>query len=69
MPKGYGYNTGGKKEPKGLAAHGGHATSMAVDITHGGAGMGTAMNPNAKMGTPPPGKGSKGTKSNSTPSS
>lgn len=68
MPKGMGYSTGGKKEPKG--DHGFNAGGNMVNVTSSGAGMGTgAGQPNAKTLPAPGGYGSTGGKSTSTPSS
>ena len=67
MPKGYGYQTGGKHDGKGLAPYD-SGSKGTVDVGANGAGMGTHRRANSKDDTPPGGYGSKGGRSSSTPS-
>lgn len=66
MPKGQGYSTGGKHETSGDYGYNTGFTS--VDITQGGAGMGTGSGqPNIKDDSVPGGYGSSGGRSTSSP--
>jgi hypothetical protein len=67
MPKGYGYKTGGKHAPPGLAAYD-SGSKAPVDVSIKGAGMGNQQGPNVKDYAKPGGYGSTGKRSDSSPS-
>ena len=60
-----GYSTGGKHEPKGDYGH--NSGGNSVNVSMSGAGMGTHSSVNTKDDSKPGGKGSRGTKSKSSP--